>query len=67
MYIVVGGGVVGLLSAVYLARERADVVLVDPAPGGWSKAAAGVLEPTKFEINRINVKGYPVRYIKNVA
>ncbi|ABO09118.1 D-proline dehydrogenase [Pyrobaculum calidifontis] len=64
MYIVVGGGVVGLFSAVYLAREGADVVLVDSAPGGWSKAAAGVLEPTKFEINRINVRGYPVRYIK---
>lgn len=54
----------GLFSAIFLAREGVETVVFDPSPGGWSRAAAGVLEPTKFEINRINVKGYPLRYIK---
>ncbi|MEM0463174.1 MAG: FAD-dependent oxidoreductase [Pyrobaculum sp.] len=64
MFVVVGGGVTGLFSALYLRAEGADVLVFDPAPGAWSRAAAGVLEPTKFEINRINVRGYPIRYLK---
>ncbi|MEM1596943.1 MAG: FAD-binding oxidoreductase [Pyrobaculum sp.] len=64
MYVVVGGGVTGLFSALYLAAEGAEVLVFDPEPGRWSRAAAGVLEPTKFEINRINVRGYPQRYLK---
>jgi D-proline dehydrogenase (EC 1.4.99.-) len=31
--------------------------------GGWSRAAAGILEFTRFVINRINVRSYPKKYI----
>ncbi|WP_052886104.1 D-proline dehydrogenase [Thermoproteus uzoniensis] len=63
-FVVVGGGVVGLFAAYYLKREGADVTLLEM--GGLahsSRAAAGVLEFTKFELNRINVRGYAQRYL----
>ncbi len=67
MIAVVGGGVVGLFTAYYLMREGADVVLVEARDvARSSRAAAGVLEFTKFELNRINVKGYVSRYLKMV-
>jgi len=67
MIAVVGGGVVGLFTAYYLKREGADVVLVEARDVAHSsRAAAGVLEFTKFELNRINVGGYVSRYLKMV-
>jgi glycine/D-amino acid oxidase-like deaminating enzyme len=57
------GGVVGLFAAYYLKREGADVALV---VAHSSRAAAGVLEFTKFELNRINVRGYASRYLKMI-
>ena len=64
MIAVVGGGVVGLFTAYYLKREGADVVLVEARDVAHSsRAAAGVLEFTKFELNRINVRGYVSRYL----
>jgi glycine/D-amino acid oxidase-like deaminating enzyme len=61
---VVGGGVVGLFTAYYLRRGGADVVLVEARDVAHSsRAAAGVLEFTKFELNRINVRGYASRYL----
>ncbi|MGC8583483.1 MAG: FAD-dependent oxidoreductase [Thermoproteus sp.] len=66
--LVVGGGVVGLFAAYYLRREGADVVLVDGSePGEASRAAAGILEFTRFKINRINVVGYPTAYLSMLA
>lgn len=41
--------------------------MVDPAPGEWSRAAAGILEFTRFKINRINVRGYPSAYLSMLA
>ncbi|MEM1597631.1 MAG: D-proline dehydrogenase [Pyrobaculum sp.] len=65
---VVGGGVVGLFTAFYLRREGAEVVVVEQGePGQWSKAAAGILEFTRFVINRINVRSYPWRYLRMMA
>jgi D-proline dehydrogenase len=58
--IVVGGGIVGLFTAFYLVKEGAEVVIVEQdKPGELSRAAAGILEFTRFAINRINVKSYP--------
>lgn len=43
---VVGGGIIGLATALRLAQHGASVVVVDPAPGaGASHAAAGMLAP----------------------
>ncbi|MGC8994428.1 MAG: D-proline dehydrogenase [Pyrobaculum sp.] len=62
--VVVGGGVVGLFTAFYLVKEGAEVVIVEQdKPGERSRAAAGILEFTRFVINRINVKSYPKRYL----
>ncbi|MCX8136954.1 D-proline dehydrogenase [Pyrobaculum aerophilum] len=67
MYVVVGGGVVGLFTAYYLNSEGADVVLIEAESlAHSSRAAAGVLEFTKFELNRINVRGYASRYLKMI-
>ncbi|AAL63941.1 D-proline dehydrogenase [Pyrobaculum aerophilum] len=64
MIIVVGGGIVGLFTAFFLKKEGADVVIIEQGrPGDWSRAAAGILEFTRFVINRINVRAYPRRYI----
>jgi len=58
--VVVGGGVIGLFTAFFLKREDVDVVVVEQGEvGGWSRAAAGILEFTRFVINRINVRSYP--------
>ncbi|HEX5945542.1 MAG TPA: FAD-dependent oxidoreductase, partial [Acidimicrobiales bacterium] len=44
--VVVGGGVIGLVSAWRLAQRGASVVVVDPAPGsGATGVAAGMLAP----------------------
>jgi glycine/D-amino acid oxidase-like deaminating enzyme len=67
MIVVVGGGVVGLFTAYYLKREGVDVALVEARDiAHSSRAAAGVLEFTKFELNRINVRGYASRYLKMI-
>lgn len=61
---IVGGGIIGLFTAYYLRQQGADVVIIEQGePGGWSKAAAGILEFTRFVINRINVRSYPKRYL----
>jgi len=66
--LVVGGGVVGLFAAYYLRREGAEVVLVDGLePGEASRAAAGILEFTRFKINRINAVGYPTAYLSMLS
>nr|KJR73715.1 MAG: D-proline dehydrogenase [Thermoproteus sp. AZ2] len=65
--VIVGGGVVGLFTAYYLSREGASVTIIDPNPGERSRAAAGILEFTRFKINRINVVGYPTSYLKMLA
>ncbi|MEM3326406.1 MAG: FAD-binding oxidoreductase [Thermoproteus sp.] len=66
--VVVGGGVVGLFAAYYLKREGAEVVVVDGSElGEGSRAAAGILEFTRFKINRINVVGYPTAYLKMLS
>lgn len=66
--IVVGGGIVGLFTAYYLRREGVDVVVVDrQSLGETSRAAAGILEFTRFKINRINVKGYPTSYLSMLS
>lgn len=65
--VVIGGGVVGLFTAYYLSREGASVTIIDPHPGERSRAAAGILEFTRFKINRINVPGYPTSYLKMLA
>lgn len=45
--VVVGAGIVGLLTAWGLRRRGLDVAVVDPDPGqGASRAAAGMLAPT---------------------
>ncbi|MCY0862993.1 MAG: FAD-binding oxidoreductase [Metallosphaera prunae] len=49
---VVGGGIVGLMSAYFLAKEGASVTVYDPAPGKYSIHAAGLIEPYRFD--RIN-------------
>ncbi len=62
--IVVGGGIVGLFTAFYLKHEGVDVVIVEQGNvGDWSRAAAGILEFTRFIINRINVRSYPKKYL----
>jgi len=62
--IVVGGGILGLFAALHLEREGEDVEVVEQgAPGERSRAAAGILEFTRFSINRINARGYPARYL----
>jgi len=62
---VVGGGIVGLFTAYFLKREGAEVVVVEQGEmGEWSRAAAGILEFTRFVINRINVRSYPLNYFK---
>ncbi|MEM0468985.1 MAG: FAD-binding oxidoreductase [Pyrobaculum sp.] len=62
--VVIGGGVVGLFTAYYLRREDVDVVVIEQGDlGQWSRAAAGILEFTRFVINRINVKSYLYKYI----
>jgi D-proline dehydrogenase (EC 1.4.99.-) len=62
--VVVGGGVIGLFTAFFLKREDVDVVVVEQGEvGGWSRAAAGILEFTRFVINRINVRSYPRKYL----
>lgn len=54
----------GLFAAYYLKREGADVTLLEmDGLAHSSRAAAGVLEFTKFELNRINVRGYAQRYL----
>lgn len=66
--LVVGGGVVGLFAAYYLKREGVEVVVVDGSElGEGSRAAAGILEFTRFKINRINVVGYPTAYLKMLS
>ncbi len=66
--VVVGGGVVGLFAAYYLRREGVDVAIVDGLePGEASRAAAGILEFTRFKINRINVVGYPTAYLSMLS
>lgn len=63
--VVVGGGITGLFTAYYLAREGVKVTIVEQGkPAQWSKAAAGVLEFNRYKINRINVKGYAGTYLK---
>jgi D-proline dehydrogenase len=65
--VVVGGGVIGLFTAFFLKREDVDVVVVEQGEvGGWSRAAAGILEFTRFVINRINVRSYPRKYLSMV-
>ncbi len=65
--VVVGGGIVGLFTAYFLQAEGVKVTLVERGElGEWSKAAAGILEYTRFVINRINVKSYPARYLAMV-
>lgn len=62
--IVVGGGVVGMFTAFFLSREGVEVALIERGDlGGWSKAAAGILEYTRFIINRINTRRYMWRYL----
>ena len=64
----VGGGVVGIFAAYYLRREGLDVTVVDGSgPGERSRAAAGILEFTRFKINRINVVGYPTAYLSMLS
>lgn len=66
--VVIGGGIVGLFSAFYLRSEGVDVVVIEQGDlGGWSRAAAGLLEFTRYEINRINVWSYPLRYLRMVS
>ena len=61
------GGVVGLFAAYYLKREGVDIALVEAHDiAHSSRAAAGVLEFTKFELNMINVRGYASRYLKMI-
>lgn len=63
--VVIGGGVVGLFTAFYLRQEGVDVALVEQGEiGQWSRAAAGILEYTRFAINRINTVSYLRRYVR---
>jgi D-proline dehydrogenase len=62
--VIVGGGVAGLFTAFYLIQEGVDVAVVDQGdPGSWSRAAAGALEFTRFDINKITVRSYPKKYL----
>ncbi|MFN3805294.1 MAG: FAD-dependent oxidoreductase [Pyrobaculum sp.] len=62
--VVVGGGVVGMFTAFFLKQGGVDVVLIERGDlGEWSKAAAGILEYTRFVINRINTRRYVLQYL----
>lgn len=62
---VVGGGPAGLFTAYYLLREGAEVTIVEARDlGAFGRAAAGALEFTRFKINRITVRDYPIRYLR---
>ncbi|QKQ99587.1 FAD-binding oxidoreductase [Metallosphaera tengchongensis] len=61
---VVGGGIVGLMSAYFLSEE-ADVTLYDPDPGSYSVHAAGLIEPYRFDkINTTSMLAKMVKYMR---
>lgn len=59
---VVGGGIIGLMTAYFLAREGASVTVYDPAPGNYSIHAAGLIEPYRFD--RINTTSMIVKMLR---
>ncbi len=61
--VVVGGGVVGLFTAYFLSREKADVTMVEQESCCTrSSVAAGIIEPHRLELMN-NVK-YIIRFLK---
>ncbi len=67
VFVVVGGGIFGLFTAYHLVNEGVDVVLIEQGePGGWSRAAAGLIEYRIFGSNLINAPGYIVKYLRMI-
>jgi D-proline dehydrogenase len=63
--VVVGGGIIGLFTAFHLKQEGAGVVIIERSTAGeWSRAAAGILEFTRYKINVINTGSYALRYLR---
>lgn len=62
---IVGGGIVGLMSAYFLAKEGVSVTVYDPAPGKYSIHAAGLIEPYRFDrINTTSMIAKMLRFMR---
>ncbi|MEM0168655.1 MAG: FAD-dependent oxidoreductase [Metallosphaera sp.] len=63
---IVGGGIVGLFSAYFLAREGANVTIYDENPGKYSIHAAGLIEPYRFDkLNSTGMIAKMLRYMRH--
>lgn len=66
-FVVVGGSIYGLFIAYHLINEGADVTIIDQTePGGWSRAAVGLLEYRALGINIINTFSYLMLFINMI-
>nr|WP_252897051.1 FAD-dependent oxidoreductase [Metallosphaera hakonensis] len=59
---IIGGGIIGLMTAYYLAKEGTNVTVFDPSPGKFSIHAAGLIEPYRFD--RINTSAMIYKMLK---